>query len=383
MKGIIRKYSIWLLLMLAVLLTVFFVIYSARLTKDLSLQEQERMQLWAEATQELIIPGASNSTFPLEVIEKNTTIPVILTDANGEVLMSRNIDIQDVKKYNETIQYLKSHGNTITLELDNQEIQYIYYLNSTLLQKLIYYPWIELTIIIAFIIIVIVAVRSEKKVEQNLLWIGLTKETAHQLGTPLSSLQGWVEYLRTGDHSDTILDEMQKDIDRLRNVTARFSKVGSQPEIESVDLNIVGLQVVDYMKLRISNKIKIVFKPSENDVRVIGSTLLLQWVIENIIRNAVDAIKISGEIAVEVKRVRDMVVTLIHDNGCGIPKDRWKKIFSPGVTSKQKGWGVGLTLSKRIIEQYHKGSISVMESEISKGTTFKIVLPTAYSNEQT
>ena len=370
----INRWSTWILLLIAVVLTVFFIVYSTNLTRELGRQEEERMQLWANATHELIDPNESRENFPLEVIEKNSNIPVILTDADNNLISSRNIgnDTSGIHLQH-NIDKLIQQGKRIDLEFNRQETQHIYYDDSTLLKRLRIFPWIELSIIFAFLILVILAIRSTQKMEQNRLWVGLTKETAHQLGTPISSLQGWVDYLLAEDENNRIFNEMHKDIERLANVTARFSKVGSTPQLELADVSVLLQNTVEYMRRRISDKVSITLNAGIDLLAVISEPLV-QWVFENIIKNAVDAMQGEGKITIYARKLNDNIIVKFTDTGSGIPKNRWKKIFKSGYSTKTKGWGLGLTLSKRIIEEYHGGKIEVTESAADKGTTFTITL---------
>ena len=370
----LNRWSSRILLVIAILLTSFFIIYSARLTKELGIQEEERMHLWASATHELIDPNESREYFPLEVIEKNSNIPVILTDSEGNLIFSRNLD-EDTSGIALTnhVMRLIENGKRIDLDFNGQGLQHIYYEDSTLLRRLKIFPWIELSIIFAFLILVILAIRATQKMQQNRLWMGLTKETAHQLGTPISSLQGWIDYLLASQEGNEIFNEMRKDIERLATVTARFSKVGSQPPLFTINVTDLLKETVEYMKRRVSGKVNLHLKTAES-LYVDASEPLLQWVFENIIKNAVDAMKGEGTVDINAYADNENIIILFHDTGPGIPRNRWKKIFQSGFSTKTKGWGLGLTLSKRIIEQYHFGRIEVIESSSSKGATFMIVL---------
>lgn len=373
----LQRYYSLVLVGIAVVLAIFFITYSSRLTKELSNQEKERMELWAEATRELISPDPDPINFPLDVIEKNTNIPVVLTDSNGVVLSIRNIDVTELPKSEKEINRIIRTGEQITLNFPDGNRQYIYYRDSTLLRKLTFYPWVELTIIIAFFIIVIVAINSIKKMEQNRLWVGLTKETAHQLGTPISSLQGWTDFLIARDGSTEVLAEMKKDLTRLNQVVERFSKVGMNPSLEIADVTEVVENTVNYMRTRASGRVSIVFEKGSEEYIARISEPLFQWVLENLMRNAIDAMKGSGVITVSIRRLKGKIEILVKDTGCGIARKYWKRIFSAGFTTKPRGWGVGLTLTKRIIEEYHAGKIEVAESILKNGTTFRILLPEA------
>lgn len=365
----------WLIpITIAAGIIAFFIYYSSRLTHELSLQEKERILLWADATHTLISPATNNIDFPLEFIEKNNNIPVVLTDSQHNVIFYRNIDAPNEIKLENKISNLIKHGKSITLNFDNEASQIIYYEDSTLLKNLSFYPWIQIALIFAFIILIVITIGSTQKWERNKLWLGLTKETAHQFGTPLSSLQGWIEYLRNSNQESEVLNEMKKDIDRLSLVTSRFSKVGASPILEEGDVAKIVSQTIDYMRPRISDSVRIQFKALGNCNTMISDSLL-QWVIENVIKNAVDAMKGSGDVSIEVTEHTKDIIIRIRDFGPGIPRNKRKKIFKPGYTTKERGWGVGLTLAYRIITDYHKGMIRVLDQYDNKGAVFEISLP--------
>lgn len=371
----LRYKGIWLLLLIALGAVIFFIIYSTQMTRELAKQEKERMELWAQATREIISPDINAVAFPLEVIEKNTNIPVVLTDTNGEVLFFRNISASDSSALENKISEIIKTGKKIEISIDKAEAQYIYYKDSTLLQKLTFYPWILFSIILVFIIIIAVAVITSSKMEQNRLWIGLTKETAHQLGTPLSSLNGWIDYLNDNNGNSTALVEMKKDVERLTHITSRFSKVGTKPVLSLCDVHEVVSKAAAYMTRRFSSKVNINLLPATSDTKAYISEPLLQWVIENLLRNGVDAMKGEGTITISVNGTDKDIAIRIADTGSGIERKLWKRIFRPGYTTKEHGWGLGLTLSKRIVEQYQRGKIEISESIKQKGTTFLIILP--------
>lgn len=372
----IRRWGKILFFVIAAGLTVSFIVYSYRLTRDLAEQEHQRMELWAAATRELIDGGNEDGLkFPLTVIEENRNIPVVLADEDGNVLLIRNIDSEDEKKLAKETRKLLNGSNRIEIELDNGEKQYIYYQDSDLLRRLSVYPWIELAIIIVFLSLSYLGLIESRKAEQNRLWVGLSKETAHQLGTPISSLMGWVEYLKNNDClSSEATGEIQRDVERLADVSSRFSKIGSRPEMSVTDLNDVVLRTVDYMKSRVPKTIELTGRVEGEGHDAEISEPLIQWVLENLIKNAVDATEGRGAIDVSLKSVNGRLMIDISDNGKGIPKNRWKRVFAPGYSTKKRGWGVGLTLARRIVEEYHGGKISVVSSSPGKGTTFEIEL---------
>lgn len=311
------------------------------------------------------------------VIEQNKTIPLILTDDKGLIVSSINLDSNEVKKApaytNEMLARFKELHLPIVFEYSGGK-QHVYYGESNLLTQLRYYPYIQLTIIVLFLVIVLIALTSAHRSLQNQVWVGLSKETAHQLGTPLSSIEGWLELLKDSEENAEAVSEMQKDLDRLKLVADRFGKVGSAPQLEEENL-IVRLQnMVDYMQKRAPSKVSIGLITNASDVPVNISGPLFDWVIENLMRNALDAMDGKGEIEVRIQDNKQQVIVDVSDTGKGILKHQIKKIFAPGFTTKKRGWGLGLSLSKRIIEKYHHGSLFVKQSELGKGTTFRILL---------
>ncbi len=311
------------------------------------------------------------------VIEQNKTLPLILTDESGVIVSSINLDSNKVKKSatytNEMLARFKELHLPIVFEYSGGK-QHVYYGESNLLIQLRYYPYIQLTIIILFLAIVLIALSSAHRSLQNQVWVGLSKETAHQLGTPLSSIEGWLELLKDNEQNDEAVSEMQKDLDRLKLVADRFGKVGSAPQLEEENLIIRLQNMVDYMQKRAPSKVSIGLTTNNNDVPVNISGPLFDWVIENLMRNALDAMDGKGEIEVRIQDNKQQVIVDVSDTGKGILKHQIKKIFDPGFTTKKRGWGLGLSLSKRIIEKYHHGSLFVKQSELGKGTTFRILL---------
>ena len=375
----IRKWGAPVFYLVAAVLTVLFISYSHRLTNQLAEQEQNRMELWASATSEIINPENTSLRFPLQVIENNDNIPVILTDESGNLLLYRNIDDSNRRKFQERVESLRKGSNMIEIEMPNGEKQFIFYEDSDLLKRLSRFPWIELIIIFSFFLISYLGFTAVRKAERNRVWVGLSKETAHQMGTPISSLMGWIEFLKNSELSDNVILEMEKDLARLSDVSARFSKIGSQPSLEMNSLKDCVEKAVNYMQNRIPGNIDMSFqyKRGENYSALISDSLF-QWVIENLIRNAVDALSgESGKIKITLSREGRWNEITVSDSGKGVAKKRWKKIFQPGYTTKQRGWGLGLTLAKRIVEEYHEGEISVIASEPFKETTFRLRIPAA------
>ncbi len=400
----IRRYGTVVFLVISVAVVAVFVYFSNSLIKDLSEQERDRMQIWADATKEIINIGnatAEDTTgvmsmgvdvdFLLSIIERNRNIPVLLTDNEGNILLHRNFDlpepidsmmpyyISDVNAHflSEKLSDLKQTSNVIPIDVSPDNRQYLYYEDSKLLRSMSYYPYIQLLVMMTFIAVVYFAVLSTKKAEQNKVWVGLSKETAHQLGTPISSLMAWMELLESlGVDADTV-KEMNKDVKRLSTIASRFSKIGSKPQMQLMDVNEVVSRSTSYMATRISSRIDLAVTLNAEPLSVELSDSLFEWVMENLIKNAVDAMEGHGSIAVTTGRERDMAYIEVKDTGKGLSRKRFKTIFNPGYTTKKRGWGLGLTLAKRIIEQYHSGKIYVRASEPGVGTTFRIDLPIA------
>jgi anti-sigma regulatory factor (Ser/Thr protein kinase) len=359
---------------------VFFSMYTSnRLVKKLSLEEHHRMELLAEATRHFVEANdGEDLTFVLKVIEMNSTIPVIIIDEKDNLINYRNIQVKGDEKafFKKEIQTLKAKNPPIEIVFSNGTKQYFYYDDSLLLTQLSYFPYVQLSIIIVFLSIVAYAFSTTKKAEQNQVWVGLSRETAHQLGTPISSLLAWVEILRDKNLEPKLIQEMSKDVNRLRTIAERFSKIGSKPALDYENLETVLKNAINYMRNRISQKVKIEYKiASQNEILLPLNISLFEWVVENLCKNSIDAMDGSGEIKIQITEQLNNVIIEFADNGKGIPKSKFKTIFNPGYTTKKRGWGLGLSLVKRIVEEYHEGKIFVKSSEINKGTTFRIVLP--------
>ncbi len=390
----IRRRGIIGFLILSVVVVSVFLLYSDSLVNDLSEQERERMQIWADATSEIVNLGssdapASNVDFLLTIIERNRNIPVLLTDDGGNIIMQRNFSLpepvdslslfslSDVnRKFLEgKLNKLRNSPNVIEIDMGEAGKQWLYYEDSKVLKSLSFYPYVQVVVLLAFVLIVYYAVSSTKRAEQNKVWVGLSKETAHQLGTPISSLMAWMELLEDSGVSPETVAEMNKDVKRLSTIASRFSKIGSKPSMEPYDLNEIVRHATDYMITRISKRIKLTLKPYPYPLIVTLSPPLTEWVMENLIKNAVDAMEGSGFINITVYYEKAKAVIEIEDTGKGIPRKNQKTIFNPGFTTKKRGWGLGLTLTKRIIEDYHGGAIYVKRSEVGIGTTFAIEFP--------
>jgi len=269
---------------------------------------------------------------------------------------------------------MKEQNEPILIELGDGISNHLYYKNSTILQQLTWYPYIQLGVILIFIAVSYFAFSTSRKAEQNKVWVGLTKETAHQLGTPTSSLLGWIEVLKSKGHDQEIIKELSKDVGRLEIITERFSKVGAKPKLTSSNVLETIQKTIEYLKSRSSNKVNFILSTEEREILIPVNSSLFEWVIENICKNAIDAIEGSGQIEIKVQKNKRWVIIDITDNGKGISKSKFKTIFKPGFTTKERGWGLGLSLAKRIIEIYHKGKLFVERSELNKGTTFRIML---------
>jgi len=370
----IRQVKIWLVVA-AVLIAVASLLVSHIMVRDLQKEERGKMEIWAEAMHALNeADDETDLTLVTAVIEGNNTIPVIVLDAEGQVMDFRNIkDTADVEAY---ARRMRSSGDTIRIELGPQMgYQLVCFDESLMLKRLTQYPYWQLGIVMIFVVVAIFALLSSKKAEQNKVWVGLSKETAHQLGTPISSLMAWVEILKENYPEDELIPEMDNDVRRLQLIAERFSKIGSLPEPVDASLVEVLDHVIVYMDKRTSQKVKIRGHYPDHDVRVKISPPLFEWVIENLCKNAVDAMESgSGKIDLWLLEEGPTVAIEVADNGKGIRKKNVKNVFRPGFTTKRRGWGLGLSLAKRIVEEYHKGRIYVKQSEVGRGTTFRIEL---------
>ena len=372
------KSRIWLIILAAIIVGIS-IIFTNHLAASIAKEEQRKMETWAEATRLLL--NDEYSDFIFNIIEQNENIPVIIVDDRDRYISSRNFNepkINVEQYYEKQIQRLKSTNPPIEIILDETTSQYIYYDNSNLLKMLGYFPYIQLSIIALFLMLVIWAISTNKRAEQDKLWAGLSKETAHQLGTPISSLMAWNEILKTKiNENDIIISEINKDIERLKIITERFSKIGSIPELSAQNISQITEQAVNYMLNRTSKKITYSVEDSSTEHTCLISTPLFEWVIENLCKNAIDAMEgKEGSIDFELFNQEDTLIIEVTDSGRGIERGKFKSIFEPGYTTKQRGWGLGLSLAKRIIEEYHDGKIFVKSSELGLGTTFRIEIPT-------
>ena len=365
-----------LLVVAAVLIAVASLVASNLLTRDLYEEEHKKMEIWAEAMRTLNVDdGNDGMNLVLKVIEDNTTIPVVVVDEKGEVQISRNTD--EKASPAKLARQWKAAGHSIRILYDDanpKEYIDVCYDDSLMLKRLAVYPYVQLGVVLLFVVIAIFALLTSKRAEQNKVWVGLSKETAHQLGTPISSLMAWTEILKEQYPDDSLLGEMEKDVRRLQLIADRFSKIGSLPEPVPSNMNEVLTRVAEYMSRRVSNKVHIQKLLPPEPVIVPLNASLFEWVIENLCKNAVDAMEGSGRITLFLGVEMDLVVVEVSDTGKGIRKKDLKSVFKPGFTTKQRGWGLGLSLAKRIVEEYHHGRIFVKASEVGRGTTFRIEL---------
>ena len=362
----------------AILIAIVSVVVSDILIKDLAREEREKIEVWAEATRVVTSEEPSlNMNLILKIIQGNTTIPVLLCNDRDSVLTYKNIELPETGVEAFLQQKLKEFKNKnvpIAVDMEDGTFQYLYYDDSTNLKRLLVYPYAQLSVMAVFILIAFLALASTKKAEQNKVWVGLSKETAHQLGTPISSLIAWIEYLKTKDVDAYLLGEMDKDVKRLETIAERFSKIGSNPDPVPVNICDSIRSALDYMGTRISSKVHIHLELPEHPVLVLMNGSLFAWVIENLTKNAVDAMEGQGKITYTLEEKGDKVRIDVTDTGRGILKSKFKTVFNPGYTTKKRGWGLGLSLVKRIVESYHGGKIYVRWSEMGKGTTFRIEL---------
>lgn len=378
----IRQVKI-ILVLVAVVIAVTSLLVSHILVRDLSDEERNKMEVWAQALHALNNADEDTDvTLILNVIQGNNTIPVIVLDPCGNVMDYRNINIQ-AGNASDSISYVAALGRhmfrsgkyiRINIGEGNKDYQLVCYDESTMLKRLSSYPYVQLGVVLIFVVVAIFALLSSKRAEQNKVWVGLSKETAHQLGTPISSLMAWVEILKESYPDDTLIPELDKDVKRLERIAERFSKIGSLPEATDCSMNEILGHVIDYMDRRTSSKVEIIRNFPDNDVTVRMNASLFEWVVENLCKNAVDAMEGHGRIVLALFQEGGKVIVEVSDTGKGIKRKDIKNVFKPGFTTKKRGWGLGLSLAKRIVEEYHDGRIYVKSSEVGKGTTFRIEL---------
>ena len=409
LRNIYDSRRIWkvVFLILSMVLVALFLYISNNLVKDLAEQERERMEIWANATQELVTMGGESSgtdevdetgnqgsgsgtdvDFLLSIIEANHNIPVLLVDDQDNILLHRNFRLPEPEDslafeisptnlayLNKKLNHLKNSQNKIDIVIDENESQHLFYEDSTLLRRLSYFPYIQLAVLILFFAIAYFALMSIKRAEQNKVWVGLSKETAHQLGTPISSLMAWTQLLDSMGVDKSIVTDMDKDVKRLSTIADRFSKIGSMPDKELVPINEAVTTSLEYMRARIPKRVLLqIHTNDQTNNGVMLSQTLFAWVMENLTKNAVDAMDGEGQLDITVEDSPHNAVILVKDTGKGIPRKNFKNVFNPGFTTKKRGWGLGLSLAKRIVEEYHHGRIFVKNSEVGKGTTFRIEL---------
>ncbi len=368
-----------LLFLFAICTGMGSLIYTQNLVSRLKTEERENVQMWAEATSLLAMSDTTqNVEFLSTVIDNNNTVPVILTDESDSIISARNFNsekMNDPSYLKYSLKRIKESNNPIVIKLENGHFNLIYYEDSTILTMLIYYPYIQLGIIVLFILVSYLAFSSSQKAEQNQVWVGMSKETAHQLGTPTSSLAGWIEILQQRYPEISITRELALDVERLEKVTERFSRIGSKPSLTNENIIPIITRTIGYLKSRTSSKVRFITDyKTGGEVNVPVNSALFEWVIENVFKNAIDSMEGSGEITVRLVDSDKHALIDITDTGKGIPKRSFKKIFNPGFTTKQRGWGLGLSLAKRIIDEYHRGRIFVRNSEVGKGSCIRIIL---------
>lgn len=384
-----RRWKI-LLLFIAISIGVGSLVYTNWLTNKMAQEERNKVKLWAEATDQLNKINIQTTSPEMEllnsnflgflnlVMSQNTTIPIIIVDSDGNINLDSNIKYSKERRDAVLAKELKKMKKTvkpIRIDLSEKNYLLLYYRESHILRNLRYYPWVQLFVIIVFIVVAYFAFNATQRAEQNQVWVGMSKETAHQLGTPISSLMAWIEILKLKNIDPELIKEFEKDTQRLERITERFSKIGSKPELLHVNLVEVLNSTVSYLKTRSSDKV--IFKtsfPENESIEVPLNAALFSWVIENLCKNAIDAMGSSGTISIKLKEKEEQVFIDITDTGIGVAKSQFKTIFQPGFSTKKRGWGLGLSLAKRIIEIYHRGKIFIKSSEIGKGTTFRIIL---------
>ncbi len=365
----------------AIIIVSGTIFYSQYLAKKIAKEERQKVEEWVEASNSLLSPNNQDTRLPLKIIKDNDDIPIIWTNEKDSIIDFINFDTlllkQNPNYLQEQLQELKATNQPIVWSdpTDPRKINRYYYGNTTLLKEVSYYPIIQLLIVGLFILITLIALRTSYRSTQNQLWAGMAKETAHQLGTPVTSLEGWVEVLKDIPGVEKIVPEIEKDVHRLQLVTDRFGKIGSTPKLEEKDIVQQVQNMVSYIKKRAGSKVLFNLEiKAEQPLTVLISPPLFDWVIENLLKNALDAMDATGKIGILILEQTSEVIIDITDTGKGISKANMKKVFNPGFTTKKRGWGLGLTLTKRIVEQYHKGHIFVKWSEPGKGTTFRIIL---------
>lgn len=368
-----QKFKI-VFIVVSLLLVSLFLYVSNKLVEDLSKEELNKMEIWAEATRLAASDTNTDLGLILKILQSNSTIPVIIADAEGQVMGTANISKKDSLSLEKLYHDFKDLGNVIEIPIDEETKQYLYYDDSVMLKYLALFPYVQLGVMILFLMICYIALMNSKRAEQNQVWVGLSKETAHQLGTPISSLMAWVEVLKMNNTDKALLADMEKDVARLSVIAERFSKIGSLPELVVSNITPVVRSSAEYMQRRASSKVKFKTIIPENPITVKLCVPLIEWVFENLCKNAIDAMSGTGELKVELIQDADICYIDITDTGKGIARKNFNTVFRPGYTTKERGWGLGLALVKRIVEEYHRGRVYVKESELGKGTTFRVEL---------
>ena len=370
-----------LLVVMAMVMSVGSLVISHFLVRDLKHEEQRKMEIWAEAMRSLNSADEyTDLTLVLTVLNSNSTIPVVVLDREGEVQDYRNIPLREgsaeeqMRAVKRKAQSMMDAGRVIRVYLSSTDYMEICYADSLLLRRLAWWPYVQLGLVFVFVVVAIFALLSSKRAEQNKVWVGLSKETAHQLGTPISSLMAWQEMLRETYPDDELLPEMGKDVERLQRIAERFSKIGSLPELRPESLNEVLSAVTQYISRRASNRVRLTCTVPQQPLIVPMCSSLFEWVVENLCKNAIDAMDGQGSITLTASTEGALAVVEVADTGKGIPKNKFRTVFTPGFTTKKRGWGLGLSLAKRIVEEYHHGRIYVKNSEVGRGTTFRIEL---------
>ena len=370
-----RNTTRWLIILVSFLIISLILWNTYTFFQIFKNEERLKMNLWAKAQKTLINADANTDVeLPLQIFSTNSSIPIILTE-NNKIINAVNIDEKIIASPSESAHFLadlKNENDPIVIQYAPGKFQKLYYGNSALLNKLKYYPIALVLIIVLFAALVYNFYRSTKMATQNKLWAGMAKETAHQIGTPLSSLIGWIELLKAENVAESTTQEIEKDIERLQTITDRFSKIGSEPKLENQDIIAATQETVDYLQSRFSKQVVFSFQAPELPVFVLFNATLHSWTIENLVKNAIDAMKGKGNLDLVMELEGEWIQIKVSDTGIGIPKKQFKTIFEPGFTTKKRGWGLGLSLTKRIVEEYHKGRIKVVQSEIGKGSTIQL-----------
>lgn len=381
--GWINQYSAVriVVIIVAIFFAVVSLVISDRLVSQMAEEERHKMELWAAATQSVTSNDYEESLlFASRIIESNTTIPMIQVNARGEIINYNNIDLPRTDPSRYLYQKLKEFREGYPpIEIDyGLGKEYLYYSDSTTLKQLLLFPYVQVAVFLIILGVSVLAIVSLKRADQNYIWEGMSRETAHQLGTPISSLMAWRELLVAQAVDPMVVQEMGKDIQRLEMIADRFQKIGSSPKLEPCDLGVLVMKAVAYLQPRISKGVSIsVLDEPEEAVYVLASEQLIAWVFENLIKNAVDAMQSKGAISIRYGAGEEHAFIEIQDTGKGLPRAQWEKIFRPGYTTRQRGWGLGLSLARRIVQDYHKGRIYVRHSELGVGTTFRILLTLA------